>query len=170
MALLAAALARSPVASPLGVRLAWRLPLVALAVGLCYCFSWESLRLFTSEVALQFARGRGFEAHRLAPDTIAWSGETFNFGISCTFADVFCGAVPLLWRRPRGLRWNLALVASFGVVLTLFNLVRRCLTDSLFSAGIPWSLADEAIAGVAYLLVWIWVVRQLEAPIPHATV
>jgi hypothetical protein len=64
---------------------------------------------------------RGFEAHRLAPDT-------------------------------------------------LFNLVRRCLTDSLFSAGIPWPLADEAIAGVAYLLVWIWVVRQLEAPAPHATV
>jgi len=139
-----------------------RLPLVLGAVVVCYQFEWGDLRYFTSEVALRFADWRGFPAQRLGPYLIGWNGSLFQFGIGCTFADVFCGAIPLLWISWLGMIRNLRNIAGLAVALFIFNIIRRCLTDFIFSAGVPWLVADEGIGGVAYFAVWVCLVKWCE--------
>lgn len=139
-----------------------RLPMVLVAVVICYQLKWDSLRYVTSEVVLRFAEWRGFHAERLGSDLISWNGELFQFGVACTFADVFCGAVPLVWIWRLGLVCNLMHVAGLAVALFTFNLFRDCLTDLIFSAGVPWIVADQVIGGAAYFAVWVCVARWLE--------
>jgi len=143
-----------------------RLPLVLVAVVACYQFNWDSLRYLTSEVALRFAELRGFPAERLGPDLISWNGGLYQFGIACTFADVFCGAVPLVWGS--GAACNIRNIVGLAAALFVFNLIRRCLTDLVFSAGAPWPVADQAIGGAAYFAVWICLVRWRELHDDHA--
>jgi len=143
-----------------------RLPLVLAAVVACYQFNWDSLRYLTSEVALRFAELRGFPAERLGPDLISWNGGLYQFGIACTFADVFCGAVPLVWGS--GAACNIRNIVGLAAALFVFNLIRRCLTDLVFSAGAPWPVADQAIGGAAYFAVWVCLVRWRELHDDHA--
>jgi hypothetical protein len=139
-----------------------RLPLVVVAVVLCYQFKWENLRYLTSEIVLRFAEWRGFQAERLGSHLVSWNGKLYEFGIACTFIDVFCGVVPLIWIWQLGVVRNLTSVAGFGVALFAFNLFRNCLADLIFSSGVPWLLADQVIGAVAYFIVWVCVVRWLE--------
>lgn len=139
-----------------------RLPLVLASVVLCYQFEWSALRYLTSEVALRFAEWRGYPAERFGSDLIGWNGELYQFTIGCTFADVFCGAIPLVWISRLGLVRNFGNIAGLAAALLVFNLFRRCVTDLIFSAGIPWSVADQAIAGAAYFAVWICLVKWCE--------
>jgi len=141
-----------------------RLPLVLAAVLLCYQFEWTGLRYLTSEVALRFAEWRGFAANRLGTDLIAWNGERFRFGIGCTFADVFCGAIPLIWVRSFGAPRNILNIGVLAVGLLGFNLLRRTLTDLIFgfAAWVPWPVLDQAIGGLSYFAVWVCLVRWLE--------
>jgi len=146
-----------------------RLPFVLLAVLLCYRFDWTGLRYLTSEAALQFAQWRGYEATRLGNDLISWGGAHFQFGIACTFADVFCGAIPLLWVRKFGLAHNGAIIAVFAALLFACNLIRLAGTDLLFSAGVPSSIADNAMGGLGYFAAWICFVRWFERHAGPAT-
>src|SRR5438045_3008292 len=74
-----------------------RFALVALAVAGCYLFRWEWLRFLTSEANLLLDRAAGLRLERLSFDTVRWHGNRYQYQIACTFADVWCGAVPLLW-------------------------------------------------------------------------
>jgi hypothetical protein len=138
-----------------------RFPMVLGAVFACYQFKWDDLRFITSEAALRFAEWRGCQVERLGPDLISWNGTMYHFGIACTFADVFCGAIPLLliWRS--GVIYNLVNVVAFGAVLSVFNVFRICLTDLIFSTGAPWVIADQVIGGAAYFIVWAFLLRWL---------
>lgn len=133
-----------------------------MAVLICYCFDWMWLRFVTSEATLRFVEWRGFDAARLSPHAIAWNGQHFEFGIACTFADVFCGALPLLWVRRASLLRNAGFIAAFAVGLFAFNLLRQSVADLLFGAGVPWTLADNAIGALSYFAVWVFLVRWLE--------
>jgi len=139
----------------------WRIPLVALAVFSCYCFDWKPLRYIVSEVALEFARVRGFPVHRVSYDTIIWNDQTFRFGIACTLADVFCGIIPLIWAAQLGFASNIVLITRAGGLLMVVNLSRRCLTDFVFSLGVPWIFADEVVGGLTYFIVWAAAVTHL---------
>lgn len=139
-----------------------RLPLCAAAVLVCYQLHWTWLRFVTSEATLRFVEWCGYAAERLSPHSIAWNGQRFEFGISCTFADVFCGALPLLWVRHRGLLRNGALVVAFAAGLFAFNLFRQGLADVAFAAGVPWRYADLTVGGLSYFAVWVFLVRTLE--------
>jgi hypothetical protein len=156
---MALTVARKP---PLWPTLFKRLPLVVVAVVVCYQFSWEDLRYITSEIVLRFAEWRGLQAERLGPHLVFWNGELYRFDIACTFVDVFCGAIPLIWVWRFGVVGNLMNVAGFAAALFAFNLFRDCVADLVFSAGAPWFLADQVVGGAAYFAVWVCIVRWLE--------
>jgi hypothetical protein len=142
--------------------LLWRLPLVFVAVLACYRFDWMWLRLLTSEAALRFAEWRGFSVERLGPDLIAWNAGRFQFGIACTFVDVFCGAIPLIWMRAWRIDRNLLAIGGLAAAIAVFNLLRRMGTDLAFSLGVPWAVADAVFGGLGYFVVWAGLVRWHE--------
>jgi len=139
-----------------------RLPLCAAAVLICYQLQWTWLRFLTSEATLRFVGWCGYTGERLSPNLIAWHGQQFQFDIACTYADVFCGALPFLWIRGTSLVRNAASVAAFAAGLFAFNLLHQAATDLAFIAGVPWTLADETIGGLSYFAVWVFLVRRLE--------
>ena len=157
---------RIPGLSRLPPELPRRLPFCALAVVLCYQFHWMALRFVTSEATLRFVTWLGYAGERLSAHQIAWNGQVFEYGIACTFADVFCGALPLLWVRRAGVLRNAEFVVAFAAGLFAFNLFRQAVTDLLFGAGVPWSLADNVIGGLSYFAVWVFLVRWLERGSP----
>jgi hypothetical protein len=77
--------------------------------------------------------------------------------IACTFADVWCAAIPLVWDLRRALSRNLLTVFLLALALVLFNVVRLSASDVLFARGLPWWLAHDVLGGVAYFIVWTWV-------------
>ena len=139
-----------------------RLGLCVLAVLVCYRLDWSWLSFITSEAVLRFVGWLGFAVERLSPRQIAWNGQRFEFGIACTFADVFCGALPLLWLRSAGVWRNAADIAAFAAGLFAFNLLRQATAALLFAAGAPWALTDAVIGGLGYFVVWTFLVRRLE--------
>lgn len=139
-----------------------RLPISAVLVVACLQFQWTWLRFVTSEASLRFALLRGYTVERLSPDVIAWGGHRFVFNTDCTFADVICGALPLLWIRHAGLARNGLVLLVVATGLYVFNLLRNLLVDTLFSAGLPWSITDQSIGALAYFLVWVFLVRWVE--------
>ncbi|MGB7768239.1 MAG: hypothetical protein WBN22_05220 [Verrucomicrobiia bacterium] len=142
--------------------LVYRLPMVVVAVLVCYCFEWGGLRHLTSEICLRFAEWRGLSVNRLGPYVICCNGSVFRFDVACTYADVFCGAIPLIWIWRLGMVRNLTRLAGFVAALFGFNIFHLCLTDLIFSAGAPWFVADQVIGGMAYFAVWVYLIRSLE--------
>lgn len=134
-----------------------RFGLVAVAVGVCYLFDWRWLRLLTCELNLRLDLLAGVQLQRLSPDTVIWQGSVFRYAIACTFADVWCGAIPLVWNLRKSVMQNTAFVFFFGCALLAFNVFRLSVSDVLFAAGIPWDLAHNVISGVSYFLIWHWI-------------
>lgn len=90
-------------------------------------------------------------------DTVTWRGVTYHYEIACIFADVWCGALPLLWKARQSLAANLRHLAWFSVGLMAFNVLRLSASDVLFSWGMPWVWAHEALGGAAWFAVWAYV-------------
>jgi hypothetical protein len=134
-----------------------RVSLAALAVVLCYQFRWEFLRYITSELNLRVDALAGITMQRLSADTVLWKGAAYNYVNACTFVDVWCGAIPLVWDLRRTISVNLARLAVFSFVLFAFNVFRLSLSDMLFAAHVPWPLAHDVTAGFAYFAVWVWI-------------
>jgi hypothetical protein len=139
-----------------------RIVLCAVGVLLCYCFRWEWLRYLTSELNMRLDDLAGVHLERVAKDVVLWRGEVYWYTNGCAFADVWCGAIPLVWNLRRNIAANLLRIAIFSIVLLIFNVVRLSFSDILFAQGVPWWLAHEAVAGVAYFVVlaWIWETRS----------
>lgn len=134
-----------------------RLIAVAGAVILCYRFEWLLLRHLTLEANVRLDALLGVHLERIAYDTVIWGGTAYQYRISCTFADVWCGGVVLLCSSRRGVLQTLRLICAFTGALFCFNVVRLSFSDLAFAVGVPWALAHEVVAGIAYFLVWIWI-------------
>jgi hypothetical protein len=134
-----------------------RLCLAAVAVALCYCLQWESLRYLTSELNLRLDALAGIHLQRLSGDTVLWNGTVYYYERACIFADVWCGAIPLLWSLRRTISGNLLQLLVFTGALFGFNVFRLSLSDVLFAAGLPWDLAHNAMGGIAWFVVWVWI-------------
>ena len=139
--------------------------LAAAAVVLCYQLRWDYLRFLTAELNVRLDALAGVSLQRISADTVLWKGEVYRYVIACTFADVWCGAIPLVWDCGRTVLRNLARVVIFGIVLIAFNVFRLSVSDVLFAAGVPWDAAHGVIGGIAYfaVLVWIWKHRPWRA-------
>jgi hypothetical protein len=133
-----------------------RLCLTTAAVIVCYQFRWEAVRFLTSELQLRFEALLGLARFRLSPEAVLWKGHVYTYLTACTFADVWCGAIPLLWDLRRTWAGNLARVVSLAIGLLLFNVLRLTLSDVLYAGGAPWVIAHDVVAGFAYFAVWVW--------------
>jgi hypothetical protein len=137
--------------------IALRVLLAIAAVGVCYRFEWHWLRALTASLNLRLDAVAGVSLHRVADDMVVWRGATYRYVIACTFADVWCAAIPLVWDLRRALSRNLLTVFLLALALVLFNVVRLSASDVLFARGLPWWLAHDVLGGVAYFIVWTWV-------------
>ncbi len=93
---------------------------------------------------------------RVGWDTVQWNATRINFTIACTFADVWCGSLPLLWSRRLSLVANFGRLTGYTAGLFLFNLFRLELGIVLYAHGVPWIWAHEVLGGLAYFAVWLW--------------
>jgi len=134
-----------------------RFVLVAVAVGICYLFEWRWLRTLTLQLNSLLDALAGIHLQRLSFDTVEWHGEIYRYQIACTFADVWCGAIPLIWNVRKNALSNIGHVLIVGLVMIAFNVVRLSISDVLFALGLNWDLAHNVISGISYFLVWTWI-------------
>lgn len=142
-----------------------RFTLVPVAVVICHLFSWHALRYWTSELNLRLDLLAGIHLQRMSFDQVLWKGVLYRYQIACTLADVWCGAIPLLWNWRRSIFQNLTLLAGFAAALFALNIFRLSLSDILFAAGLPWDLAHNVISGITYFIVWVWIWRSRYSPL-----
>jgi hypothetical protein len=146
--------------------LVFRFTLAALAVAICYCFDWRFLRTLTLDLNLWLDSLFGVHLQQISSDTVMYNGALYRYVIACTMADVWCGAIPLIWNLRSRVGQNLRFIGVFTVALFAFNIIRLSLSDVLFAYGLSWNLAHNVVSGVAYYLIWIFVwkrTRQLVA-------
>jgi hypothetical protein len=138
-----------------------RAGLAALLVGLTHLGDWYALKAVTTEAVLRASAWIGLDESRISFDTLRIGRTPVHFVISCTFVDVFAGAIPLLWNRRRSIAFNLSCLAAAGAGLFVFNVVRLEAGHALYLLGWPWVLTDGVLGGVAYFSVWmvIWSLR-----------
>lgn len=141
-----------------GWRLFCRVALVVALVILAHKLDWIWLRLTTSESLLRIWSFSGVAADRASSDTIRLQGQLFQFGTSCTFVDVFLGAIPLAWDLKKSTLKNLGILIASGLLLMGFNISRLALGIALFLHGVPQVFSDNVLGGVAYFLVWLLLV------------
>jgi hypothetical protein len=137
-----------------------RLSLVPVFVLLCYQWGWEFLRFLTSEAVRLLDGWMGLSLVRISFDTIHWHGDSFQFQVSCTFADAFCGAIPLLWDSKSSNSRNLLKLGVIFACLFPLNVVRLSSGFLLHARGIPWWLAHETISGFTYFIFLVWLLRH----------
>lgn len=130
-----------------------RFACVVIVVAASHQFDWEWLRFATSEMILRMSAALCMVTERISSDTISIHGNLTRFVISCTFVDVFVGAIPLLWELKRSLVRNLETLVIFAAGLFALNLVRLEITQVLHAGGVSWTLADTVLGGVVYFLV-----------------
>ena len=142
-----------------------RFALVPVAVAICYLFSWQFLRYWTAEFNLGLDLLAGIHLQRVSFDQVLWKGVLYRYQIACTMADVWCGAIPLLWNWRRSLFRNLILLAGFAVGIFTLNVLRLSFSDVLFAAGFPWNVAHNVIGGISYFIVWVWLWTSPYSPV-----
>lgn len=139
-----------------------RAGLVAVFGATAHQVSWEWLRFLTSECVLRLSSSLGMATSRLSFDTILVGRQAFQFVIACTFVDVFMGSIPLLWDLKKSVLRNILWLIATATVLFGFNVARLEVAQVLYYRGVPWTVADEVLGGVAYFAVWlaIWRLRS----------
>lgn len=144
-----------------------RFALVAVAVGICYLFEWRWLRVLTLQLNTLLDGLAGIHLQRVAFDTVEWRGAFYKYQIACTFADVWCGAIPLIWNIRKSVISNLGYVLAVGAAMVAFNVVRLSFSDVLFARGLSWDLAHNVVSGISYYLVWMWIWRTRTWALDH---
>ena len=140
--------------------IALRVALVPLFVAVCYLFEWWNVRAITVVVLLKLSALLHLPMQRTGADLINLNGLPIEFGIACTMVDAFFGAVPLLWRLSRSWHWNLARLIAFFAGIFLLNIFRLELGFIALTHGVPWWLAHECVAGVAYFCVFLFIMHE----------
>lgn len=130
-----------------------------VAVLICYLFQWHWLRAATLQGNFALDTILGVRLDRVASDAVLWNGSLYRYVISCTYADVWCGALAFLIDLRRSVFSNLSRLAIFTAVLFLFNVTRLSVSDFFFAHGVPWVLAHDVFAGFCYYAVWMYLWR-----------
>lgn len=138
-----------------------RWSLVAVAVGFCHLLDWYWLRVLTASLNQQWSGALGVPAYLLAPDLVRFPGLTGRFVVACTMADVWCGAIPLVWDLEEGISSNLSYLVYLAVVIFVLNTVRLAVSNFvIFQLGIPWTIGHQCFAALSYLLIWLLIQRR----------
>jgi hypothetical protein len=145
---------------PRGSRLLCRIFLVAIFVVLTHQFEWRWLRVLTTEAVVLISKPLGINTELVLFDTIRVHGELFRIVTSCTFVDVFMGAIPLVWNLKKSVSRNLLVLVVLAVGFFAFNIIRLGIAQLLHARGAPWMLADGIIGGGAYFIVWLFIVSR----------
>ena len=146
----------------LALRNHWaRWSLVMVAVGFCHLLDWYWLRVLTASLVQQWSSALGVPAYRLAPDLVLFPGVTARFVVACTMADVWCGAIPLVWDLEEGISSNLSYLVRLAVVIFVVNTMRLAVSNFVvFRLGVPWTIGHQSLAALAYLLIWLLIQRR----------
>jgi hypothetical protein len=141
-------------------RLTARVLLVPVFVAVCHLYDWSWLRVLTTVTLVQISAMLGVPMQRMGADVIRVAGISAQFVVACTMIDAFFGAIPLLWRTAVSwsqnlLRLSMVLVAVFGL-----NIVRLELGFIFMTKGVPWWLAHEVVAGVAYFCLYLYIIKE----------
>jgi hypothetical protein len=148
-----------------------RLALCFAGVAVCYSFQWQWLRALTCSLNIVTDRWVGVDLVRVHPNMVLWHGRLYHYAVACTFADAWCGALPLIWDLRSRIDENLRTIAGFTVVLFAFNIARLTFSDVLVAHGTPWALGHSAVGGICYFALWAWIAgrrapwRQHQTPL-----
>ncbi|MGZ4815291.1 MAG: hypothetical protein ACXVZV_07775 [Terriglobales bacterium] len=123
-------------------------------------FHWDWLRSVTSEWNLRLDALLGVHLKRIAFDSVEWNGYLYRYVIACTFADVWCGAIPFLADLRRTITQNALVLVEFTAGLFLVNIARLSFSDFLCAHGVSWNLGHNVVGGVCYFLIWTWLQRK----------
>lgn len=137
-----------------------RVALVPVFVGLCYLHDWPGLRAATTAILVQVSEVLHVPMHWLDWDSVELGGLHIQFVIACTMLDAFFGAIPLLWRTSAGLARNFVRLSVVFLAVCLLNILRLEAGFVALSAGVPWWLAHECVAGVAYFCLFAFIVHE----------
>jgi len=143
-----------------GYRFLCRILLVAIFVILTHQFEWGWLRALTAEAVLLISKSLGMATELVSFDIIRVHGELFHIVTSCTFVDVFIGAIPLVWNLKKSISRNLLMLAVLAVSSFGFNILRLGIVQLLRACGAPWILADGVLGGAAYFMVWLFIMSR----------
>jgi hypothetical protein len=137
-----------------------RVLLVPVFVAVCHLYDWSWLRVLTTVTLVQISAMLGVSMQRMGPDVIRVAGISAQFVVSCTMIDAFFGAIPLLWRTT--ISWPQNLLRLSGVAAAVFglNIFRLELGFIAMTKGVPWWLAHEVVAGVAYFCLYLYIVKE----------
>jgi hypothetical protein len=139
---------------------ALRIGLVPLFVVFCYQFDWQAWRELVCSAFLTAAPWFGVTAVRAEFDSFACQGQFYRFVIACTALDAFFGSIPLLWNHRATIFRNLVFLSAYFLCLSMLNLVRLEFGLMLYLKGMSWSLSHQAMAGVFYFGLFLWIARQ----------
>jgi exosortase/archaeosortase len=149
-----------------------RVLLVPVFVGVCYLFDWNWLRVITAGTLVNISAAMGIPMLRLSADVIGIAGISAQIVVACTMIDAYFGAIPLLWKMNALWRRNLARMAAVFIGVCALNIVRLEAGFVAHTWGVPWWLAHEVVAGVAYFALYAFVLRErawvAESPIGEA--
>jgi hypothetical protein len=140
---------------PHGVVAQW--VLVAPLVLLCYQFEWMALREWVRDATVSGSALFGLHPVPVHRTAVEFQGAPYFFTIACTSIDAFFGAIPFFLTG----RWrSLLRLAGLFVAVMAGTVVRQVLGLVLFSRGVPWWLAHEAMAGVFYFLLLVYLLGE----------
>jgi len=136
--------------------------LVILCAFIAHQVTWGWLRFVTSESILRLSSLLRLGACRISGDVIEIRGQQFQYVTACTFVDVALACIPLIWNIKASLARNVGRVGVAFLALFLLNVIRLEITVLLYYQRIPWTVADNFVAGCSYFLVWlvIWHTRS----------
>jgi hypothetical protein len=140
--------------------LAFRIALAPVFVALCYLYDWLWLRAATTSALVQLSTVLHVPMHREGMDLVELGGMRIQFVVACTMVDAFCGAIPLLWRTSLSLFRNLCYLFVIFVAVFLLNILRLETGFVALDYGVPWSMAHEAVAGVTYFCLLVFIVHE----------
>src|ERR1044072_5539212 len=102
-------------------QLVLRLVLSFLAVVVCYRFEWMWLKAITADLNLRLDHLAGVPLERVSLDTVRLETEPFRYVIACTFADVWCAALALVWNPRQSAARNVGFLGVFTAGLFVLN-------------------------------------------------
>jgi hypothetical protein len=140
--------------------LAVRLALIPVSVLVCYLSEWWQLRTMTIVALLKVSAILNVPMHRSGFNLLEINGMQVQFSVACTMVDAFFGAIPLLWRRSHSLQFNLARLSGVFAGVFALNIFRLELGFAALHYGVPWWLAHECVAGVAYFCVFLFIMHE----------
>jgi hypothetical protein len=74
--------------------------------------------------------------------------------------DAFFGAIPLLWRPSASWAQNFTRLSAVLVAVFVLNIVGLEIGFFATTRGVPWWLAHEVVAGVAYFCLYVFIMRE----------